>query len=94
MSSRPKGKLRLDADDLQVESFEALPRTTSGSGTVKGHATDWTLCDCPDTQVECGYTVYAGCTMGQTFCQQDTCGGGGCGTGDTCGPSVCAPPMC
>jgi len=72
-------KLRLDLDDLQVESFATTPEPRRDGGTVFGqnHCTCYTQCTCP------------GCPTCDASCN-GTCGGtcdascnGNCG--GTCG---------
>jgi hypothetical protein len=78
-------KLKLNLDDLKVESFQTSPSPSSGYGTVFGQGTDQ-LSNCADT---CDGT----CTFDGTVCTSDTCTAGwtdpDCESGaDACGASL------
>lgn len=85
-------KVKLNLDDLRVESFATTPPASSGRGTVFGQATEPQTCGA-------GATCYQTCTeVGVTCvnpCTGNTCGascGGTCfeDTCDTC-PQVTCP---
>ena len=78
-------KIKLNLDDLRVESFDAAADEFAIGGTVRGHATQDTECQ----QYTCAETEQQ-CTEG------DTCGGSGCPTyaGETCQLTICGPIMC
>lgn len=59
-------KYRLDLNDLDVVSFDAVPDAPSRKGTVFGHATEFTACTCDYANT---------CHMAYTCDLQ--CGGGG-----------------
>ncbi|MCG8454976.1 MAG: pinensin family lanthipeptide [Holophagales bacterium] len=92
-------KLKLDLDDLKVESFETTPETgEEAKGTVYGYITqDLTICDgCndPTNQNTCASTC--GSTCGNTC--GSTCGttcastcGNTCGATCGCGGLTCQP---
>ena len=96
-------KLRLDLEDLSVESFDTTPAARAENGTVFGQqCTCYTQCTCPGCPTcdascngTCGGTCAASCngTCGDTCAGScygscdDTCGG-------TCGHTcqVYGPP--
>ena len=99
----PIGKLKLDLNDLTIESFDTTPpQQGQAGGTVRGHDTQDTQCG----QFTCGDTEPASCSIsyGTFQCTQDTvcsgseetCGGGGCptGGGETCNITICGIEMC
>jgi hypothetical protein len=88
-------KLKLDLDDLAVDTFDTT-RGEKSRGTVFGEqCTCWTYCGqntcpgCPTCDASCNGTCYASCN--------GTCN---CGTNNTCGYSCydtdcgCLPPTC
>jgi hypothetical protein len=88
-------KLKLNPEDLAVDSFDTTRRETS-RGTVFGEqCTCWTQCGqntcpgCPTCDASCNGTCVASCN--------GTCN---CGTDNTCGYSCyntdcgCLPPTC
>ena len=96
-------KLKLNLDDLRVESFATTPDATAPPGTVFGQDTEDTICN-----TQCG-TCTCGNTCGNTCansCGQCTGGGEGCGgsgLGTLCGscqswlatdPCGCWTPSC
>ena len=93
-------KIKLNLDDLRVESFDAAADEFAIGGTVRGHATQDTECQqytCAETeQQNCGETWASGCTVGSQCTEGDTCGGSGCPTyaGETCQLTICGPIMC
>ena len=103
-------KLKLNLDDLKVESFATTPDAASGRGTVFGQVThpyDSNCGTCPGN-TNCGTCNgescdYPGCTAAGLTCV-DPCGPGGSEAG-TCGPantcvttcepqSTCPSPTC
>jgi hypothetical protein len=68
-------KLKLDLDDLRVESFSPTPEPPERRGTVFGQESenctwdDWQTCavQCPESEIE---TNFSGCCMGGT---DETC---------------------
>jgi hypothetical protein len=73
-------KLRLDLDDLSVESFETTPLPRTENGTVFGQeqCTCYTQCTCPGCPTcdascngTCAYTCEGTCAY---TCAGDTCG--------------------
>jgi hypothetical protein len=83
--SKPKLVLNLDA--LEVESFDTVRGITANRGTVRGHATEYTACDC----------LSAGGTCNPTFCEDSclgTCPTCGVSCEGTCGPETCFSCPC
>lgn len=94
------GKLKLDLNELQVETFDTSPEENEARGTVQGHyvsgepefCTDFTICIeiCPlptrGTCASCGNTCGGTCghSCGGTCASCNTCGGT-CTCGNTCG---------
>ncbi len=88
-------KLKLDFEDLKVESFETSPEPEEDEGTaygLLGHSDTSCLqidCQCPTGTNTCA-----------TTCTCSTCGGscnGGCGSGNTFGstcPASCTQIIC
>ncbi len=95
-------KLKLDLDDLEVESFQTTPDAgDSQEGTVYGYlsfgpgntcdagCTGNTACRVCTNHTLCGQnTCGAGCTD-HTNCGQNTCAGG-CTANTNCGQYTCA----
>ena len=85
-------KLRLDLQDLQVESFDSAPRTAANRGTVQGNQE--TLYNTCETNT-CGFETCAAGTCAAGSCAAscngtcfNTCAGGACPAGgDTEDPS-------
>ena len=77
-------RLKLQLEELAVESFETTPCDAARRGTVRGHATD-ALSDCGITN--CGCT--GGWCQGQTYmpCEAGTYAGGTCDS--TCNQIAC-----
>jgi hypothetical protein len=67
-------RLKLNIDDLRVESFKATDAPTAERGTVHGHG-------------KAGVATYA-CTVGWDTCytQEESCAGTCIDPGDTCTP--------
>ncbi len=99
-------KLKLNLDDLKIESFETMPKIT-GRGTINGHAS--ASCDCTDG---CGggvtgpATVDAACDIASVvipglcivLTQAGTCAEWGscigqCASDDCTQPPDCANPQ-
>ncbi|HEX8691029.1 MAG TPA: hypothetical protein VF746_01205 [Longimicrobium sp.] len=82
-------KLKLDIDDLKIESFDTIAdRASSGIGTVHGRYTDaWTACGndgCVTmAETDCGTNYQTQClpNCGYASMQADPWG---CTAGDTC----------
>jgi len=67
-------KLRLDLQDLEVESFDPVARRTGGRGTVLGH--NYTQQpNCYTFYFGCDYTPGATCYLSCVDSCYDTCGG-------------------
>ncbi len=80
-------KLKLDLDQLEVQSFETTKQQDQGRGTVYGHGVLTCGCtqgeetcaascqSCQATCIECAYTVFHTCltACGET-CLAPTCG--------------------
>lgn len=90
-------KLRLQLEELAVESFDTT-RVVRQKGTVVGQqCTCHTNCSCPGLAT-CDYTCDDPTCVGQYTCGDDTCGGDSvcyCPTNacpteyDTCRPRLC-----
>ncbi len=85
-------KLRLDLEDLKVDSFQTVPTPKMADGTVMGHGVTEFACFTIDPADPCmtqpGWTcVGAECTGGgdatlicsEATCWQETCNGHTCG---------------
>lgn len=83
-------KLKLDLDDLEVESFQTTPDTgDSQEGTVYGYISDGpgNTCDAGCTNnTACPVCTDFGCTN-HTHCNQNTCHG--CTAHTNCGQNTC-----
>ncbi len=91
-------KLKLDLDDLSVESFASTPEPRGEGGTVFGqnHCTCYTQCTCPGCPTcdascngTCGCTEDASCYGSCDYscvCSNETCGGRIGGVWEVCGP--------
>lgn len=69
-------KLKLNLEDLKVESFETTTESSDARGTVFGYSTTGNQIDC-------------GCDTTPDTCDLNFCGGGG-GGGDSTNESTCA----
>jgi hypothetical protein len=88
-------KVRLELDELQVQSFTTTGPTAQQRGTVHGNdqctcqccptdpALNTCAATCPDT---CWGSCGGSCDCGSGDCGSGDCGSGGCGTYD-CGGS-------
>lgn len=77
-------KLKLDLDQLTVESFDTNASGITRRGTVRGHSDSCFLTDCQFTCADTCNTCGASC-------------GGGCGSGYSCGGTcggTCVDPSC
>jgi hypothetical protein len=69
-------KLKINLDDLQVESFETQP---DGRSTVEAYSGDVTVYDdncCGTNDVSCNAATYGGGNTCDTTCDQFICTGG------------------
>ena len=67
-------KLKLDLNDIKIESFETDSNKSNSAGTIKAHET------CPDVepgQIPVSYCLPPGYT-GLTLCIAETCEGNSC----------------
>ena len=85
------GKLKLNLDQLEVDSFDTISRGAAGRGTVRGEqCTCYTNCTCPGCPTcyaSCNGTCDATCPATCAYtCDDNTCAGTcDCGTYDyTC----------
>lgn len=89
-------KVRLELDELQVQSFTTTGPDASQRGTVRGNDDDCTCQCCPTDPAlntcaatcpnTCWDTCGDSCGCGSGDCGSGDCGSGGCGTYD-CGGS-------
>ena len=77
-----KKKLKLNLDDLKVESFVTTPDATQGRGTVFGQMQTESCVVCTAGTCQCP-------TLAGDTCQYPPCGGGGTGEGPTCAATQC-----
>ncbi len=72
-----KKKIKLDLDQLSVETFETVAGNRGREGTVYGHATEWTLCDPPCTGESCDHSCGScvTCDPRMRTCNAMTCDG-------------------
>jgi hypothetical protein len=80
-------KLKLDLEDLSVESFATTPESRGEGGTVFGqnHCTCYTQCTCPGCPT-CDATCNGSCVNTCASSCNGTCGNT---CGDTCGGYTC-----
>jgi hypothetical protein len=76
------GKLKLNLDDLQVESFHTTPDISSGTGTAFGLASAPDVCPCVETEDPSWDPCTATSPVGDCYTQD------GC-TGPTHAPDYC-----
>lgn len=100
-------KLRLNVEDLAVDSFDTC-RNEKGKGTVfaEEQCTCWTQCGqntcpgCPTCDASCNGSCAATCAATcYNTCDDYTCGCPGtdytaCGCPDTCLQTACGPYFC
>lgn len=55
-------KVRLEIDELSVESFETAARETEARGTVRGYVTSWDTCVDDSCAESCVSYCGTGCT--------------------------------
>ena len=74
-------RIKLNLEDLQVESFEPLPAQVANNGTIRGYESLDPTC-----QSNCQTACASECATCVQECDSE---GGGCDSFDTC-PELCA----
>ena len=91
-------KVKLNLDDLKVESFATTPDSLGGRGTVFGQDPTWATCEFQETCAP--YNTCVGFTCADQTCSPgcEPSGGGTCGPVQTCftciGLGTCPDPTC